>query len=109
MARMAVSAVCDACFKDEARPLDSKFGRESCHRSIPRLRGEQLSSRGSSPRSCMRPCVAKSAMVSGNIQLRLISRGRGLDIPSGVSSRAYRWNRFGQRVMAILKVILKFG
>ena len=56
MARMAVSAV---CFKDEARPLESKFGRESYHRSIPRLRGEQLSSRGSSPRRCMRPCVAK--------------------------------------------------
>ena len=60
MARMAVSAVCDACVKDEARPLESKFGRESCHRSIPRLRGEQLSSRGSSPRSYMRPCVATS-------------------------------------------------
>ena len=40
VARMAVSAVCDACFKDEARPLESNFWHESSHRSIPRLRGE---------------------------------------------------------------------
>jgi len=32
-----------------------------------------------------------------------------LVIPSGVSSRAYRWNRCDQIVMDILKVILKFG
>ena len=40
-------------------------------------------------------------VVSGSIQLRLMSRGRGLDIPSGVSSRAYRWNRCDQIVMAM--------
>ena len=48
MAGMAVSAVCDACFKDDVRPLESNFGRETSHRSIPRLRGEQLGLRSSS-------------------------------------------------------------
>jgi hypothetical protein len=54
VARMAVSAVCDSCFKDEARPLESKFGRESYHRSIPRLRGEQLSSQSEKLHEAMR-------------------------------------------------------
>jgi hypothetical protein len=60
VARMAVSAVCDACLKDDTRPLESKFGRESSHRSIPRLRGEQLSLRSSSQIAASRPGVAKS-------------------------------------------------
>jgi hypothetical protein len=55
VAKMAVNALCIACLVDETRSSESKVGLESNHRSTPRLRAKQLSSR-----SFMRPCVAKS-------------------------------------------------